>query len=578
MNRTRIVILAAAVSVIGIGVAQPLTASATSPRNSLASLRTPGVHYATVQAACGQPAPGHASCLAMRLVPASKGALGAHAYTVAPDATTGPVGGFTPSGLAKAYGVNPAGGKGQTVGIVDAFGDPTIKTDLDSFDSHYGLPAETSSSFKVVNQTGGSTLPAGNTDWAGEQSLDVQAVRGLCHQCKILLVEATTNSNTDLSAATNEAATLGATEISNSYGGAESEGPYTAQEIADYNHPGVVITASTGDNGMYGWDYVFDSEAEDGAALAPSSLNTVVAVGGTSLYVNSNGTYAGETVWNENGPDGENAYYGSRSFGATGGGCSALYSPGAWQKSVSDWKNMGCTGRLPADVSAVADPFTGYDIYQTYGASTAGWQQYGGTSLASPVISAMWALAGGAHGTKYPAVDLYGHLASSPKSVHDVTIGGNGICDGQSDVQCMRWWDANPNTFGDGILDCGFTATGSTIIAANGACNAEKGYDGPTGVGTPNGLTVFKPLSLTVTIKAKKLSKTKYSFSAKIKDPTPGGSKTLTDTWSFGDGTASVKGAKQTHTFHGSGKHTVTLTVVDAFGERGTAKLVVHIA
>ena len=217
----------------------------------------------------------------------------------------GPSGGYTPAQLAKAYGVdvNAAASANQTVAIVDAFDDPTVKTDLATFDTNYGLPAETSTSFRVVNQTGGSTLPAANAGWAGEITLDVQAVRGLCHKCKILLVEANSNSFDDLAAAVNEAATLHANEISNSYGGAETGAGITPTIAAAYNHPGIAIVASTGDDGWYDWDRLNNLVAGANAPQAPAALPSVVGVSGTSLYLNPDGTRAGETVWNNNGPN-----------------------------------------------------------------------------------------------------------------------------------------------------------------------------------------------------------------------------------------------------------------------------------
>jgi hypothetical protein len=105
--------------------------------------------------------------------------------------------------------------------------------------------------------------------------------------------------------------------------------------------------------------------------------------------------------------------------------------------------------------------------------------------MASPLITAMWALAGGSGGTPYPAANLYRHLGSA--SLYDVTTGGNGYCDGNGAAGCP-----DPNLLGYGYVDCAYTPTGQ-ISVGDRSCDALKGYDGPSGVGTPNGLRAFRP-------------------------------------------------------------------------------------
>src|SRR6266540_861987 len=137
----------------------------------------------------------------------------------------------------------------QTIAIVDAFDDPTAKADLDVHDSTYGLPffpscggSVTTACFQKVNQDGNaSPLPRKDAGWALEIALDVETAHEICQNCKILLVEATTNSFANLEKAVNTAAALGANAISNSYGGSD-QSPNNA-----YNHPGIAITASSGD-------------------------------------------------------------------------------------------------------------------------------------------------------------------------------------------------------------------------------------------------------------------------------------------------------------------------------------------
>lgn len=434
----------------------------------------------------------HATCFALRKETVAKGTPGAVALT-RPNTVypTGPAGGYTPGDLAKAYGVNAGLATSQKVFIVDAYDDPNARADLNTFDAHYGLPAETATSFKKVAQNGSTTYPSANAGWAGEESLDLDAVRGICHACSITLVEANSNAFTDFAKAENEAVNLGANIISNSYGGAESGAIPTTVSSA-YNHAKVVIVASTGDNGMYDWDGINEGGTSSNAPEIPSSLNTTVAVGGTALYLNGDGTRSGETVWNENGPgdiDGGNLGY---SFGATGGGCSTQVAAQPWQTSVAGWTATTCVKkRLAADIAALADPYTGYDVYDSYKSS--GWQTIGGTSLASPLIAGMWALAGGSGGVTYPAQSLYQHLAGdSTPSFYDVTTGGNGACDGTPAGSCASLFGAPPNTLGFGTIDCAWKPNSATLAAGRRECDAATGYDGPSGVGTPKGLAGFK--------------------------------------------------------------------------------------
>jgi subtilase family serine protease len=322
-----------------------------------------------------------------------------------------PAGAMTPAILRSAYALPPGGG-GQAIGIVDAFDDPTAESDLVAFSSAFGLPSCTTASgcFRKVNQTGGTSYPAANSGWSLEVALDVETAHGICPNCKILLVEANSNSFDDLAAAENEAVALGANVVSNSWGGSE----FSTETSLDsnFNHPGVVITASTGDSG-YGVEY-------------PAASRYVTAVGGTSLHVNGDGSWSSETAWS-----------------GAGSGCSAYESKPAWQADT------GCARRTLADVSADADPNTGAAIYvASY--STPGWYQVGGTSLASPLIASVYALTGTASSAVYGSTPY-----ASPASLHDVKSGSNGGCN---------------NSY---------------------LCTAVAGYDGPTGLGTPNGLGAF---------------------------------------------------------------------------------------
>ena len=285
-----------------------LAAALSAAPSSEAEPRT-HVRYARVRHACRAPTPGHASCFALFRVPAASSeatSAGVQRYTENDGAaSSGPAGGLTPQQLAKAYEYEQqqGGGSGQTVAIVDAFDDPKIESDLAEFDNHYGLPACTTANgcFAKVGQTGSPTsLPKPDrTGWSGEIALDVETVHGVCPNCKILLVETDNETFADLAAGANEAVALGATEVSNSYGGPESE--LKSAEQAAYVHPGVVIAAATGDDGYYDWDVVNEGKAAAHEPDAPAAFPSVVAVGGTSLHLEANGTHASETVWNDNG-------------------------------------------------------------------------------------------------------------------------------------------------------------------------------------------------------------------------------------------------------------------------------------
>jgi hypothetical protein len=554
------------------------TATTATARSAAASPPAGTVRYAVGKRACTQTArKGTASCYAeIRVnVPASQATKDKAArYVVGAGAkgngTIGPAGGLTPQDLATAYDLSTTGGSGQTVAIVDAYNDPNINADLQTFDGEYGLGtcSEGNGCLRVVNESGNATpLPANDTSgWSVEESLDVEAVHSVCQSCRIVLVEANTNGNDDLGAAENAAVRLGANEVSNSYG--EPEGNSAASYQADFNHPGTVITASAGDDGYY----YFDDLDGISQPSIPSAYNTTVSVGGTSLYLDQGGHRQSESVWNDNGPRDylEQAF--ERALRAAGGGCSTLFTARAWQTSLSAWNSTGCgSGRLDNDVSADADYLTGFDVYDSYNCGDAcspapSWFTVGGTSLSSPIIAAAYALAGGAHGVTYPSLTLYGHRSQA----YDVTTGGNGWCDGEGAAQCP-----NPNSLGDGVLDCAYTA-GGAVAAGDRACDALAGYDGPTGVGTPNGSGMFNKTgpAVDITGPVKTDKGDSATFTAKIFDPFPGG---IVDryVWNWGDGTANTTTftghGSASHTYKTTGIHKITVTITDNYGATGTA-------
>ncbi|KUN08199.1 peptidase S8 [Streptomyces yokosukanensis] len=307
--------------------------------------------------------------------------------------------GYGPSDLRSAYGLTSAAsakGAGETIAIVDAYDDPNAAADLAQYRSYYGLPACTTSNgcFKKVGQTGSTTsLPSADSGWAEEESLDLDMASAICPNCSILLVEAKSATMANLGTAVNEAATLGAKYISNSYGGSESSSD-TSYDSSYFNHPGVAITVSAGDGG-YGAEY-------------PAASKYVTAVGGTALSTSSTTTRGWtETVWKTSSTEG------------TGSGCSAYDAKPTWQTDT------GCSRRTVSDVAAVADPATGVSVYDSYGV-TAGWYTFGGTSASSPIIAGVYALAGTPSSGSYPA--KFPYTAAGTSALNDVTSGNNGTC------------------------------------------------------------------------------------------------------------------------------------------------------
>ncbi len=337
-------------------------------------------------------------------------------------AAAAPTAGYGPADLQSAYALPSSGGAGQTVAIVDAFGDPTAEADMDTYRSTYGLPACTTANgcFKKVNQNGvQGSYPTNNQGWALETQLDLEMVSAVCPGCKILLVEATSNVNANLYAAEDTAARLGATEISNSYGGGESSSETT--DDAHFNHPGVAITVSSGDSG-FGVEY-------------PAASRYVTAVGGTSLSHASNARGWTETAWS-----------------GSGSGCSAYEPKPAWQT------DSGCAGgrsrtsprsptRTPASPSTTATATS--SARSSASASRAGaWSAARAPRRRSSPASTR--LAGNGATVNYGSFP-YSHTSS----LFDVTSGNNGSC--------------SPAYL----------------------CTSGAGYDGPTGLGTPNGTGAF---------------------------------------------------------------------------------------
>lgn len=324
-----------------------------------------GQGHLTFKHACASVPVGQARCNAL----IAQLSNSAQALSVQPFAnSTGGSAPYGPANFHSAYNLPTTASGTPTVAIVDAYNDPHANSDLAVYRSTYGLPACTTSNgcLKIVNQTGGTSLPRNNASWAVEESLDLDMVSAICENCHILLVETSSASFTNLGTGVNTAAkTAGVVAISNSYGGSESSGEASTCS-SYYQHSYVAITASSGDSGL--------------GVEVPAACPYVTGVGGTTL--NSNGT---ETAWNTSSTEG------------AGGGCSAYIAIPSWQSSSV----TGCSRKAVADVSADADPNTGADIYDTY--SQSGWLEVGGTSEASPIIAGVYALAGNVASTQWPA-------------------------------------------------------------------------------------------------------------------------------------------------------------------------------
>jgi len=496
-----------------------LPAAADARAETVAPL--PPSNYA-IRPACSTPRPGAAACFALQLVPVSAEAR-RHTHPIGmvrratgaspavPSPKSGALG-LRPQDLHTVYSLPTKAPSAETIALIDAYNDPTAEADLNTYSEEFGLPLCTKANgcFEQVSQSSGEPLPFPKepkdlenafksseapvkeeareaAGWGVEISLDIESAHATCQSCKILLVEANSQELEDLTAAVARAEELGANEISNSWGAPEEAFSTAAATHLPYADPGTVITASAGDSGYRNWLSVLEAEEDEEEEFLwtsfPAASPSVVAVGGTRLApLGLGGVWTGESVWNGS--------------GAGGGGCSVQFSAASWQQGAADWGSVGCgVKRSVADVSADADPYTGVVIRDTDDPGKAcetqyeegktlkslpNWCTYGGTSLSSPIIAAVFALAGGANGRSYPAQTLYETERFAPGLLHDVTTGSNG--------ECRLGFPEST-----GISNCGSAEEAAASCESKLACLAAKGYDGPTGVGTPNGALGFSP-------------------------------------------------------------------------------------
>ena len=222
----------------------------------------------------------------------------------------------------------------------------------------------------------------------------------------------------------------------------------------------------------------------------------------------------------------------------------------------------------------VADPLTGFDIYDSYDCGSAqcptspSWLTIGGTSLSSPLLAAAYALGGGAHGVPYPAVTLYGH----PSSVYDVTTGGNGICDGEGAAQCPDYSTNGAFDLGAGMLDCAYTPVGCAG-RRHARLRRHLGLRRPERTRHPelhDALREGRPGLHDQPGADRSTVNVSTGFGTiGPSDPFPGG-VVQKYTWNWGDGSpntvTSGSTSSVTHTFTSTGAKTVTVTAQDAYG------------
>jgi subtilase family serine protease len=324
------------------------------------------------------------------------------------------INGLTAADLEAAYKLpSSKKGKGASVYIVDAYDNPDAANDFAEYRSAMGLPVGTLNKYNQEGQM--SNYPAGNSGWGEEEDLDIEMASASCPNCTVNLIEADSNSNSDLGASEVEAVKLGATIISNSYTG-------TGGDESNYDTKGVTYLASAGDDGYAG------------GLLDPATFDSVVAVGGTSLSADTSVKRGWkEVLWYD-----------------SGGGCSSTgESKPSWQKDPD------CTYRTGADVSAQASvEVAEYDSYDE-----PGWFEIGGTSVSSPFLAGVFALAG--NSTKQNGGENFWKLSKKKlkKDLNYISSGSTGSCNGE------------------------YLCTAGTQQFGN--------YSGPSGWGTPNGVGAF---------------------------------------------------------------------------------------
>ncbi len=396
-------------------------------------------------------------CFAHRVLPPEYVPFGP--IPVLPQAgTTPPTGALSPSDIQALYKIPASSsGNGRVVAIVDS-PDSHAFSDLNGYRTGYGIPALP----KCANNKPTGTLPAcfaqvnydgkastGTDSGQGdlETSLDMDMISAGCPDCSILLVEipplqSATNANFIQAAAT--AASLGAKATSYSLGGPEAADPKCGQagstDPTGYTTPGHLVMAASGDFGYLEENF---PQANGGPCASPSYPSTaadVLSIGGTTV-TGSGGSFA-EKVWND----------GNGGQDSTTSGCSTITAMPSWQTSLL--AGSGCSMRASADLSAVAafnPPGTANTDIAVYDSANANGFSGGveGTSASSPLVAAI-----------LTRLNLTDQVAASFGWVYQHAAAFNDVTSGNDD-------------------DNG--------TCTNLLCKAQAGWDGPTGVGTPNG-------------------------------------------------------------------------------------------
>ncbi|HTR48199.1 MAG TPA: S53 family peptidase [Verrucomicrobiae bacterium] len=339
---------------------------------------------------------------------------------------------FTPAQVRHAYGFDLISnqGAGQVIGIVDAYDDPNAEADLAVFDAQFGLPSCTTANGCFRKIYSGSK-PATNANWAVEIALDVEWAHAIAPKATIVLVETPTNSLANLLTGVDVAVRNGASAVSMSWTVAEFSGEngYDNHFVAS----GVTYLAASGDGGT-------------GVAY-PAASPDVVGVGGTSLHLDANGNYQGESAWS-----------------GSGGGLSKIEREPLFQAQFAI-PNDSRGYRGAPDVSYDGDPATGFAIYDSVGISGyAGWFQVGGTSAGTPQWAALIAIT-----NSMRASARKGHLSST---------------------------DTNLYSLAKTVSATNFRAiTQGTNGACGALCTATTGYDYVTGLGTPQAPALVSALA-----------------------------------------------------------------------------------
>ncbi len=419
--------------------------------------------------------------------------------------TLGPCG-YQPSDLQTAYNLSPlysAGldGTGQTIAIVDAYGSTTAASDLATFSAAMGLPAP---NFTIIGTPTESPYSGdANAGWADETTLDIEWVHAVAPGANIVLVVATTNSFDDLfSAIVTASEQPGVTSISNSWSGYESGTDIPLRETGDgilmiANAKGQSVNFATGDEGNETYDLGYVD------VNYPASSPYATAVGGVSVALDAKGRISFQSSWGNNiteladkialgsppidPPNNEGFLYGG------GGGTSNVYAKPGFQRDIPGQR------RQTPDISWVADPYTGVEIVITLDAQGDQFiEVIGGTSLATPMFSALWGIANQRAG--HPLGQAAPHLYNLPDdAIMDIgaVAGGSdnvqGVLTDASGVQYQTALDLGlplqgQPTLYSALYNSPYSTRWFTLTFGNDSTlQAGPGWDQATGVGTPNG-------------------------------------------------------------------------------------------